>query len=77
MKLPLLLADEAACPGRVQPGPWTAMTVPVCRGCHRLRNFDDAVMQRGMAPLNGVVPAAEWSDTRNEWQCANRLPMEG
>lgn len=70
MKLPLLLADEAACPGSWRP----IVDEPraICYACARRV----AYQSRHGAGTN-VAPAAEWSDTRNDWQCANRLPMEG
>lgn len=72
MKLPILLEDEAACPGVADDGIALDM-LPICTSCRRHAAYWQS--PRGKT-LQGVVPAAELDEKENEWKCANRLAQE-
>lgn len=72
MKLPLLLADEACRGVRTDVLHMLAQPCINCQRRIKYLNGDDLIDEASLAR-----PAAEWSDTTNEWRCGNRLPMEG
>ena len=71
-RLPLLLSDEAACPGAALPTD-EAEPLGICLGCARFATFQRAFAAGGTA--RGVVPAAVVVDGLE--RCANRIPVEG
>lgn len=72
--IPLLVVDpEAACAGK-RTGAKNGGTADICFGCKRL-GASRLAWVRGHDSMR-VDAAAEWSDARNEWMCANLIPED-